>query len=70
LEARGEIGAFSGAAELFIGCRNHRGGLGKTLGAHETSDVFFWPDQMLLAPSDTAEAASLNALRSYWRWNR
>lgn len=46
-----------GAAQLFIGCRNARGGMKNKLGGFNLSDVLVWPGQDL--PSATPEAVAL-----------
>lgn len=50
---------------LFIGCRNNRGGLKKTLGSFAMRDVIFWPDRNIL---ETQHSETLNALDEYCMW--
>ena len=69
-EANGKVPGLEGAAELFIGCRNHRSGLAKTLGSSRISDVFFWPEMALLRPADMPLDPVLAMLEDFWRWNR
>ncbi len=58
--SRHEIG---GPGDLFIGCRSHRAGLLKTLGAGVISDVIFWPLNVLdkADPAARAQAAVFEA---------
>jgi len=67
-EARGSLTKFDAPAELFIGCRNHRTGLAKTLGDHSISDVMYIPDRHILSPEGKAHAPLLSFLEDYWRW--
>ena len=57
---RHEIG---GVGDLFIGCRSHRPGLLKTLGAGVISDVLFWPLNILdnADPVARGQAAAFEA---------
>ncbi|SEO08031.1 hypothetical protein SAMN04490248_101273 [Salinihabitans flavidus] len=41
--------AMAGASDLFIGCRSHRKGIVKTLGASVIHDILFWIDADCLA---------------------
>lgn len=56
------------AADLFIGCRSHRGGLKKTLGASTILEVLFWPKHALLIPRAKADEAAYLNLRRYFLW--
>lgn len=69
-ETNGKVPGLEGAAELFIGCRNHRSGLAKTLGTSRISDVYFWPEMALLRPADMPLDPVLTMLEDFWRWNR
>lgn len=61
-------GLLQGPASLFIGCRNQRPRLLKTLGSALILDVWLFQDRALLH-SDTAEDASaLAALRRHHLW--
>ncbi|WP_375550381.1 hypothetical protein [Rhodophyticola porphyridii] len=60
--------ALSGKADLFIGCRSHRSGLLKTLGASVILEVLFWRDHTLLLPRNEADRAQHMALRRYMLW--
>ena len=69
-EAMGHVPGLEGTAELFIGCRNHRPGLAKTLGESRISDLIYWPDRMILGPKDGQSDPDLALLCDFWRWNR
>lgn len=56
------------AADLFIGCRSHRGGLQKTLGASIIVEVLFWPRHALLLPRNDADEAQYLNLKRYFLW--
>ena len=62
---RHEIG---GPADLFIGCRSHRQGLLKTLGAGVISDVIFWPVN-ILDKADPAARMQAAAFEAYALWS-
>ncbi|MCX8509860.1 MAG: hypothetical protein ORN49_13455 [Rhodobacteraceae bacterium] len=68
-ESRGTLALAGHAVDLFIGCRGHRKGLIKLLGAGLIADVFFWPDQALLSTYHMADPHHLPALQSYFRWH-
>lgn len=55
-------------ADLFIGCRSHRKGLKKTLGASLIQEVFFWPDHTLLLPRGELDSEQYTALKRYYLW--
>lgn len=55
-------------ADLFIGCRSHRGGLKKTLGGATILDVLFWPKHALLTPRGAEDRAAYLALKHYFLW--
>ena len=55
-------------ADLFIGCRSHRSGLKKTLGAATVSEVLFWPHHALLLPRTAEDRAACRALKRYLLW--
>jgi hypothetical protein len=54
----------NGPAQLFIGCRNARKGLTKTLGAALITDVWLWPDRDLWVEAPR----TLCALRRFHLW--
>lgn len=66
--AVGSDAALLGNADLFIGCRSHRPGLLKTLGASVILEVLFWRDHTLLLPRNEADRAQHMALRRYMLW--
>jgi hypothetical protein len=66
LQARAPV--LTGPASLFIGCRNHRPGLTKTLGGALIGDVWLWPGRALLMPGDATDHAALTALRRFQLW--
>lgn len=68
-EGRGSLALSDTAVDLFIGCRGHRKGLTKLLGAGLIGDVIFWPDQALLSARHPADPAHLAALLAYFRWH-
>lgn len=55
-------------ADLFIGCRSHRGGLKKTLGGAVITEVIFWPKHALLLPRTQADTDAHLALKRYFLW--
>lgn len=65
----GGLTGLTGSQDLLIGCRSHRPGMPKTLGAGFVSDVMLWPGLDLLAPQpdDPALAAALDEFR-LWRF--
>ena len=70
LEASGNAPGMEQAAKLFIGCRNNRAGLMKTLGDARITDVLYWPDRTILPPKASNVATpELMMLRNYFRWN-
>jgi hypothetical protein len=68
-ESRGSLALSNTVVELFIGCRGHRKGLTKLLGAGLIGDVIFWPDQALLSARHPADPSQLAALLTYFRWH-
>lgn len=54
----------SGPARLFIGCRNQRPKLLKTLGQSVISDVWAIPNQALLMPQTEADTTTLTAFEA------
>ncbi len=68
IEGRGTLALSETPADLFVGCRGHRRGLTKALGAGLIGDVILWPDQALLSPDSPAGPAQIAALGSYFRW--
>ena len=63
VQARGPV--LTGPASLFIGCRNHRPGLTKTLGGALIADVWLWPGRALLMPGDETDRTALTALSRF-----
>jgi hypothetical protein len=56
----GEIkAAMKGASDLFIGCRSHRKGILKTLGASRIHDILLWVDQDHCSDEDPDLQAAL-----------
>lgn len=51
-------------ADLFIGCRSHRPGLVKTLGASLIHEVMFWPDRAIW----TQDLAMVAMVQRFHRW--
>ena len=58
-----------GLADLFVGCRSHRGGLQKTLGDSVILDVMFWPHHTLLLPRIHMDDAQYAALHRHFLWS-
>lgn len=58
----------AGMGHLFIGCRNQRPGLTKTLGAALIADIWLWPDRAILGSDRPADRATLLAMRRFWLW--
>lgn len=56
------------AADLFIGCRSHRGGLKRTVGQSVIHDVMFWPKHTLLIPRTEDDHAQYAALKQFHLW--
>ena len=69
-EALGDVPSMGGLAELFIGCRNHRKKLAKTLGNLWISDLMYWPDRAILAAEGAEITAEISAVNEFWRWAR
>ena len=67
-EVQARAPVLTGPASLFIGCRNHRSGITKTLGGALIADVWLWPGRALLVPADDTDRAALAALRRFWLW--
>jgi hypothetical protein len=66
--AQGKDAGMQTSADLFIGCRSHRGGLKKTLGRAVISEVLFWPRHALLLPRTQADTDAYLALKRYFLW--
>lgn len=64
--AGGSLPPFPASTSLFIGCRSHRKGLLKTLGASLIRDVVFLPGRQLL---EDPAGAEMQALLRYFRWS-
>jgi len=58
----------SGMGHLFIGCRNQRPGLTKTLGGALITDVWLWPGRALVGSDRAEDRASRLALERFWLW--
>lgn len=58
----------SGMGHLFIGCRNQRSGLTKTLGGALIADIWLWPGRALLGSDRPEDRAALLAMRRFWLW--
>jgi len=67
-QARGSAQVLSGPASLFIGCRNQRSGLTKTLGGALIADVWLWPGRALLGSDAAPDRAALMALHRFALW--
>ena len=67
-QAQARAPVLSGPGALFIGCRNHRPGLTKTLGGALIGDVWLWPGRALLLSDAPEDAAALRALRRFVLW--
>ncbi len=63
-DGKASNGILSGQADLFIGCRNQRPRLLKTLGSALILDVLFFPNRALLHE----DAAELKALKRHHLW--
>lgn len=69
-EAQGDVPSMGGMAELFIGCRNHRKKLAKTLGDLWISDLMYWPDKAIVPAENAETTAEILALNELWKWAR
>lgn len=67
-DGRAGSGVLHGPAHLFIGCRNHRPRLLKTLGGALILDVWLFPGRALLQSDADADRAALIALRRHHLW--
>jgi len=67
--ARADTRVLNGAASLFIGCRNQRPKLFKTLGAALISDVWLWPGRALLPGQTDTDRHALRALLRFLKWS-
>jgi hypothetical protein len=67
-EVQARAPVLSGPANLFIGCRNQRPGLTKTLGGALIADVWLWPGRALLLSDAAPDRGALMALRRFWLW--
>ncbi len=65
VDGKAGTGILKGAADLFIGCRNQRPRLLKTLGAALILDVWFFPNRALLHEPTASE---LKALKRHHLW--
>jgi hypothetical protein len=69
-EALGDVPSMGGIAELFIGCRNHRKKLAKTLGDLWISDLIYWPGKAIVPAEREQMTAEISAVNEFWRWAR
>ncbi|WP_224815704.1 hypothetical protein [Hasllibacter sp. MH4015] len=67
-DAQARAPVLNGPASLFIGCRNQRPRLLKTLGGALILDVWLFPGRALLHSDDAADRAALNALKRHHLW--
>ena len=67
-EVQAKEGILSGSASLFIGCRNQRPRLLKTLGTALILDVWLFPGRALLHSDAPADARALAALKRHHLW--
>ncbi len=67
-DARASKGVLHGPASLFIGCRNQRPRLLKTLGGALILDVWLFPGRSLLHSDAEADRAALAALKRHHLW--
>jgi hypothetical protein len=67
-QVTGQAPVLSGGASLFIGCRNQRPKLLKTLGGALIADVWLWPGRALLLSGAAEDAAIMMALRRFRLW--
>lgn len=68
VDAQAKEGILGGTASLFIGCRNHRPRLLKTLGAALILDVWLFPGRALLHSDAPADTRALAALKRHHLW--
>lgn len=66
--ADGQRPGLDGPADLFIGCRNQRNGLLKTLGAARIADVILLGGRNILGGTAPDDARLMAALRRYANW--
>ncbi len=57
-------------ATLLLGCRSHRPGLKKTLGAGRIRDLFIWPGRDILAETAEADTEMRAAFEHFCLWER
>ncbi|OAN85373.1 hypothetical protein A8B78_00085 [Jannaschia sp. EhC01] len=67
-DAHAKEGILGGTASLFIGCRNQRPRLLKTLGAALILDVWLFPGRALLHSGAPADTRALAALKRHHLW--
>ncbi|MEO0343638.1 MAG: hypothetical protein AAF198_09390 [Pseudomonadota bacterium] len=65
----GRVPGLRGPADLFVGCRSHRGGLLKTLGASVVHEVFAFPGLALHEGATDIERKASFALDRYIQWS-
>lgn len=68
VDAQAKAGLLSGPASLFIGCRNQRPRLLKTLGSALILDVWLFPGRALLHSDAAADKIALSALKRHHLW--
>ncbi|MBY6201110.1 hypothetical protein KUV65_07055 [Maritalea mobilis] len=69
VEARSPTPILTGPASLFLGCRNQRPRLVKTLGGALILDAWLWPGRALLHSDTDEDRALLTALHRYRLWS-
>lgn len=67
-DTQAKEGILNGPASLFIGCRNQRPRLLKTLGAALILDVWLFPGRALLHSDTPADTKALAALKRHHLW--
>ncbi|MEQ8365804.1 MAG: hypothetical protein RIB61_03770 [Roseicyclus sp.] len=67
-QARAQV--LTGSASLFIGCRNQRPGLLKTLGGALICDVWVWPGRCVPGSDAAEDRATLRAMERFHLWVR
>ncbi|QXT40835.1 hypothetical protein [Gymnodinialimonas ceratoperidinii] len=67
-DAKAATGILSGAANLYIGCRNQRPRLLKTLGSALILDVWLFPGRALLHSDAPADIRARKALQRHHLW--
>ncbi|GAB5448377.1 hypothetical protein [Gymnodinialimonas sp.] len=68
IDTQAKEGILQGTASLFIGCRNQRPRLLKTLGSALILDVWLFPGRALLHSDAPADTRALKALKRHHLW--